>query len=85
MAPDAIAACVPNDAQPLSNAPAIAPQIAPTLLLHGTSRSKKYPNISKMKVIFINLVGVYLPNMPKVKTPNVVPAAIADNEVATCK
>lgn len=58
IAPDAIAACVPNEIHPDMRAPLIAPQMAPTLLLHGTS-------------------------MPNVNTPNVVPAAIADNEVAT--
>lgn len=57
-APDAMAACVPNEIQPDISAPLIAPQMAPTLLLHGT-------------------------NIPKVNTPNVVPAAMADNEVAT--
>lgn len=57
-APDAIAACVPNEIQPEIIAPLIAPQMAPKLLLHGTS-------------------------MPRVKIPNVVPAAMADNEVAT--
>lgn len=60
MAPDAIAACVPKEIHPDIRAPATAPEMAPTLLLHGTS-------------------------IPKVNTPNVVPAAIADSEVATCK
>lgn len=53
-----MAACVPNEIQPDINAPLIAPQIAPVLLLHGTS-------------------------IPNVNIPNVVPAAMADKDVAT--
>lgn len=84
MAPDAMAACVPNDAQADMAAPAIAPQIAPKLLLHGTSFKKKntksvYVSMAEF-ALYLNLLTI-----PSVKTPNVVPAAIADNDVATLK